>query len=99
MAARYGGDEFVVMLPHTTADGAFEVAERIRKTIAGMPLDTHGKDVVTTVSIGVASFPAHGPDLAVVMNRADEALYASKKRGRNRCTVSGGPKPDSPAAA
>ena len=97
--ARYGGDEFVVMLPHTAAEGALEVAERIRKTIAGMPLDTHGKDVVTTVSIGVASFPAHGPDLAVVMNRADEALYASKKRGRNRCTVSGGPKPDSPAAA
>ena len=55
--ARYGGDEFVVLLPQTKAEGAFEVAERIRKTIASMPLDTHGKDVATTVSIGIASFP------------------------------------------
>ena len=89
--ARYGGDEFVVLLPQTRADGAFEVAERIRKAIAGTPLDTHGKDVTTTASIGIASFPAHGAELAVVMNRADQALYNSKKRGRNRCTVSGDP--------
>ncbi len=43
--ARYGGDEFVLLLPQTNADGAFEVAERIRKTIAGTPLDTQGKQV------------------------------------------------------
>lgn len=91
--ARYGGDEFVLLLPQTRADGAFEVAERIRKAIAGTPLDTHGKDVTTTVSIGIASFPGNGAELAVVMNRADQALYSSKKRGRNRCTVSGDPEP------
>ena len=89
--ARYGGDEFVLLLPQTKADGAFEVAERIRKTIASMPLDTHGKDVATTVSIGIASFPVNGTELAVIINRADQALYSSKKRGRNRCTVSGDP--------
>ena len=91
--ARYGGDEFVVLLPQTSADGAFEVAERIRKTIAGMPLDTQGKKVSTTVSIGIAAFPIHGDELAVVMNRADQAMYTSKQRGRNRCTVSGDPVP------
>ena len=87
--ARYGGDEFVLLLPQTKPDGAFEVAERIRKTIAGMPLDTQGKQVATTVSIGIASFPAHGDDLAIIMNRADQAMYSSKQRGRNRCSVSG----------
>jgi diguanylate cyclase (GGDEF)-like protein len=87
--ARYGGDEFVLLLPQTKADGAFEVAQRIRKAIAGMPLDTHGKQVPTTVSIGIASFPEHGEDLAVIMNRADQAMYNSKQRGRNRVSVSG----------
>ena len=71
-------------------DGAaFAVAERIRKTIAGTPLDTQGKQVTTTVSVGVSTYPEHGEDLAVIMNRADQALYHSKKTGRNRTTVSG----------
>jgi len=87
--ARYGGDEFVIMLPQTKAVGALQVAERIRKSIAGTPLETHGKEIATTVSIGVASFPAHGAELAVVMNCADQALYNSKKRGRNCSSVSG----------
>ena len=87
--ARYGGDEFVLLLPQTKADGAFEVAERIRKAIAASPLDTRGKPVVTTVSAGIAAFPAHAEELSVVMNRADQALYNSKKRGRNCTSVSG----------
>jgi len=87
--ARYGGDEFVIMLPQTKADGALQVSERIRKSIAATPLETHGKEIATTVSIGVASFPAHGAELAVVMNCADQALYISKKRGRNCSSVSG----------
>ena len=87
--ARYGGDEFVLLLPQTKADGAFEVAERIRKTIASTPLTTHGKKVSTTVSVGVATYPEHGRELAVVMNNADQALYSSKKGGRDRVCVSG----------
>ena len=88
--ARYGGDEFVLLLPQTKPDGAFEVAERIRKTIAGMPLDTQGKQVTTTVSLGISHYPEHGEEFAVVMNHADQALYTSKKSGRNRTTVRGG---------
>ncbi len=89
--ARYGGDEFVLMLPQTGADGAFQVAERMRKTIESTPLSAHGSKVTTTVSAGVATFPAHGKALATVMNCADQALYSSKKGGRNRTSVSGDP--------
>jgi len=87
--ARYGGDEFVLLLPLTKAEGALDVAERIRKAVASTPLDTHGKQLPTTVSIGIAAFPEHGGELAVIMNRADQALYKSKKNGRNCVSVSG----------
>ena len=87
--ARFGGDEFIAILPQTKLEGAHEVAERIRKTIATTPLATQGKQVTTTVSVGLACYPDHGEELAVIMNRADQALYTSKKSGRNRTTVSG----------
>ena len=89
--ARYGGDEFVLMLPQTGTDGAFEVAERIRKAIASTPLNAQGSKVATTVSAGVATYPDHGRDLATIMNCADQALYVNKKGGRNRTSVSGDP--------
>ena len=91
LGARYGGDEFIALLPQTRPDGAYEVAERIRKSIATTPLDTQGKQISTTVSVGVSSYPDHGEELAVIMNRADQALYDSKRLGRNRTTVSGDP--------
>jgi diguanylate cyclase (GGDEF)-like protein len=87
--ARFGGDEFIAILPQTKLEGAHEVAERIRKTIATTPLATQGKQVTTTVSVGLACYPEQGEELAVIMNRADQALYTSKKSGRNRTTVSG----------
>ena len=87
--ARYGGDEFVVQLSQTTADGAFEFAERVRKMIEATPLETEGRSVPTTVSVGIAAYPVHGKELAAVINSADLALYNSKKRGRN-CTSIGG---------
>ena len=87
VVARYGGDEFVVLLPETGSAGAREMADRVREAVAGTPLDTRGKHVQTTVSIGVAAFPEHGDELATVLARADQALYAAKREGRNRVAV------------
>lgn len=84
VAARYGGDEFIVLLPETPAKGAMEVAERIRVRIAGTPLELDAKRVVTSVSIGVAVYPEDGATLDALAAHADGALYAAKQDGRNR---------------
>lgn len=85
--ARYGGDEFILLLPETNAEGARELGERIRRAIAGRPLRSDSAEVRTSVSVGIASFPDHGKDLKGVLNKADQAMYASKNSGRNRVTV------------
>jgi diguanylate cyclase (GGDEF)-like protein len=84
VCARYGGDEFIVLLPETPLKGAMEVAERIRGAVAGTPLETAGgAGVVSSVSIGVAAFPEHGRTLDALAGRADRALYQAKQT-RNR---------------
>ena len=84
VSARYGGDEFIVLLPDTPAKGAMEVAERIRNRIAGAPLDFSGKQIVSSVSIGIACFPEDGATLDALAAHADRALYSAKQDGRNR---------------
>lgn len=87
VVARFGGDEFVVVLPDTTGNGAVGVAERIRKSIESSPLTTREKKVAATVSIGIAGYPNQGHDLDTVLERADHAMYASKTGGKNRITL------------
>jgi diguanylate cyclase (GGDEF)-like protein len=82
--ARYGGDEFVVLLPETPAPGALDVAERIRNSIANTPLEIDGKTVKITVSIGVASYPGDGHTLDSLVGSADEAMYKAKTAGRDQ---------------
>src|SRR5687768_3035071 len=82
--ARYGGDEFIVLLPETPAKGALEVAERMRKVVADTPLDIQGHRIAHTISIGVACFPDDGRTLDALAARADRALYQAKQQGRNR---------------
>ncbi len=82
--ARYGGDEFVVLLPDTGTDGSRDVAERIRDSIARRPLELRDKSVSITVSIGLASYPNDGHGMDTIMQRADEAMYRAKTEGRNR---------------
>lgn len=84
VAARYGGDEFIVLLPETAAAGARELAERIRRSVGSKHLEVRGLRVTTTISLGVASFPEHGVDLSSIVNKADQAMYLAKRTGRNR---------------
>ena len=82
--ARYGGDEFIVLLPETPGEGALEVANRIRDAVAGLPLDLDGRRIENTVSIGFAVHPADGNSLDAMIARADRAMYRAKQTGRNR---------------
>jgi len=88
IAARYGGDEFVVMLPDTPARGAFEVAERIRNAVSSAPFTTGSDTVPCSVSIGAASYPQDGRSIDALLARADRALYQAKEAGRNRVAQS-----------
>lgn len=84
--ARYGGDEFVVLLPETPAQGAFDVADRIRNSVAYTLLEIDGRAVKITASIGVATYPGDGRTLDSLMASADEAMYKAKAKGRD-CVI------------
>lgn len=90
IVARYGGDEFVALLPETLCSGAADVADRIRKSIESTVLSTGDKNVNITVSIGIACYPEHGNNLGTIIKKADHAMYASKKNGKNRVTAYSG---------
>jgi diguanylate cyclase (GGDEF)-like protein len=87
IVARYGGDEFLVLLPETPCSSAAGVAERIRKGMESTPIFSRGQSVSTTVSIGLACYPNHGSDFESVLEKADQAMYASKTGGKNRITM------------
>jgi two-component system, cell cycle response regulator len=91
VVARFGGDEFIVLLTETGPQGAVEVAERIRRAVEDARLDLGGNFVRTTVSVGVASHPTGGVDLAMLLERADQALYRAKQSGKNRVVTHSDP--------
>jgi diguanylate cyclase (GGDEF)-like protein len=82
--ARYGGDEFVVLLPETPATGALDVADRIQNSVANAILEVEGKEVKMSVSIGVSTYPADGRALDSLVANADLAMYKAKSSGRNK---------------
>lgn len=82
--ARQGGDEFLVLLPETPAGGALDAAEKVRVAVESVSLALDGKLVRTTVSIGVASYPADGSTLDLLLAHADRNMYQAKLAGRNR---------------
>jgi len=84
VVARYGGDEYVVLLRGTDSGGALKVAERIRRTMEGHKfLAREGYALSMTTCIGVASFPEHAQDQATIIDLADRAMYRGKKSSRN----------------
>ena len=84
-AARFGGDEFALILPQAYADGAMIVAERLRERIEKVNIPGFGN---ITTSIGIATFPFHANSRAELFRAADDALYAAKRAGRNRVVLS-----------
>ena len=87
--ARYGGDEFVVLLPETDPSGAFVVAEKIRQGVAERTYEagsrsSGGETIRASVSIGFVTYPDDGATADELMISADKAMYASKESGKNR---------------
>jgi two-component system cell cycle response regulator len=85
LACRYGGEEFVVVMPETDLSVATLVAERLRRRIASepFPIQKGARAVEVTISIGISAL-GRGDDAAAVIKRADQALYRAKRDGRNR---------------
>lgn len=86
-AGRYGGEEFLVLLPNTDREGAMLVAEKLRRAIGGIVLP--GLERPLSASLGVASLPADGGDGDALMRLTDRALHAAKAAGRNRVEAAG----------
>jgi diguanylate cyclase (GGDEF)-like protein len=84
---RFGGDEFVILLPETDSDMATDIAERIRTTVSASPIETDAGPVSATISIGITQATPQTADLGLLLNKADQALYKSKRSGRNKITV------------
>ena len=97
IVGRYGGEEFIIVIPETQREGALEVAERIRSGIARRTFKTYDEETRVTVSIGIALFPADVPAVmaaryeeglaAELIQRSDQALYKAKEEGRNRVVL------------
>ncbi|MBE0428898.1 MAG: diguanylate cyclase [Thermoleophilia bacterium] len=85
IVARYGGEEFAVVMPETNKEAALGVMEKLKRVIAGIKLENY-PEVRVTASIGVAGFPDDADNHTDLLARADEALYLSKKAGKNRVT-------------
>jgi two-component system cell cycle response regulator len=86
LACRYGGEEFVVVMPDTDIGVATMVAERIRRRVAGdlFPIQNGQQQIEVTISIGIAARSVPEDTAAMILKRADEALYRAKRDGRNR---------------
>jgi diguanylate cyclase (GGDEF)-like protein/PAS domain S-box-containing protein len=84
VVSRIGGEEFVVLLPGTSADTAMAVSQQVCAHVAARPAKWKGEQIACSVSVGVAAMQPDVPDLDALMTRADRALYAAKAAGRNR---------------
>jgi two-component system cell cycle response regulator len=85
-AGRYGGEEFVVILPETDIDAARQKLESLRDSMASTPfaLSARGEKINVTISAGLASFPQDGEDALQLFAAADERMFQAKRAGRNR---------------
>ena len=87
IVCRYGGEEFLVILPDVTAEIAFQVAERWRKSFVGLTMPVEQAEAKPTLSCGISEFPTHGNTKEELISTADKALYHAKQTGRNRVVI------------
>lgn len=87
MIIRAGGEEFVVILPDMTVNQGYLIAERIREKFEKAVAPFKGQRITITTSVGITEFNKKQMDLKTIMDLADQALYQSKKSGRNRVTI------------
>jgi diguanylate cyclase len=83
LLGRFGGEEFIVFLPHADVLGALDVAERIRERVGRLALEWRGETIRSTVSVGVVLLEPHHDSLGTLIADADLAMYAAKHAGRN----------------
>lgn len=90
LAARFGGEEFIILMPETDPQAAIGAANRMREIVEKTPfiINSDGTTIKKTVSIGVSSLHPDGESVEALLKRADEALYAAKNNGRNQVKVS-----------
>lgn len=84
---RYGGEEFIILLPETDLRGADDMAERLRRAVAAAPIVTSAGPISVTISLGVTAVSPEVADFAALLQRIDTFLYAAKQRGRNRVVI------------
>ena len=84
LVSRFGGEEFIVLIPETELKGVQLLAERMRLEVADTPIEHNGKSFHISISIGVAMIDANNGDFESMINQADIALYKAKDKGRNR---------------
>ena len=84
LMARFGGEEFILLLVETTAEQAMPVAQRLKQLVEVHPIRAYDELLTQTISVGLAGFPQDAKTLEELIERADQALYAAKREGRNR---------------
>jgi len=87
VVVRYGGEEFAVILPHTSKADSSIIAERIRTDVEGLSLEPEVAAPSPTISIGIAEFPGDARNTDDLIYRADAAMYQAKRRGKNRVVL------------
>ncbi|WP_306591439.1 GGDEF domain-containing protein [Geothrix sp. 21YS21S-4] len=86
---RYGGDEFCILMPATTAQGAHKLGERLLQALKAQPVELDGRLIAVSISAGVAAFPEHADGAGRLLEQADRALFRAKREGKGRVDLGG----------